>query len=72
MGDNLNPGSGYPMDKFISQLLLVPQKSMTYVTVLEFHGKVVSWLILKIGRDLRSCRKIKTEVPFLHFSPPDK
>ncbi len=55
------------MDKFISQLLLVPQKSMTYVTVLEFHDKVVSRLNLEIGRGLRSCRKIKTKVPFSLF-----
>ncbi len=31
------------MDKFISQLLLDPQTSMTYVTALEVHEKFVSW-----------------------------
>ncbi len=29
----------------ISQLLLDPQKSMTYLTTLEFHEDVISWLI---------------------------
>ncbi len=28
----------------ISQQLLVPQKSMTYQTVLEFHEECISWL----------------------------
>ncbi len=45
-GDNQITCSGYPTDKFISQLLLDPQKSMTYLSTLELQGKVVSGLVL--------------------------
>ena len=46
--DKQSQGDGYPTDKFISQLLYDPQKSMTYQTTLEFHEKAFSGLLLGI------------------------
>ncbi len=48
VGDNQTPSNDYPMEKFIPQLLVDPQKCMTYKTTLEFYKEAISWLITVI------------------------